>query len=424
MSVNEKRIPYDPALLPKVKMCFEKILGNNEVNLGLKFLADDHESTIEEQKSICSIPAPPFQEEKRAIDYMDRLKKSGLENVKMDEIGNVYGLLKGKANGPKLLVSAHLDTVFDKGTDTLVKDRDGLLCAPGIGDDTRGLAEILSIIRAFNKTQIQPLGDIVFCGNVGEEGIGDLRGIKHIFKKNTDIDGFISIDGSGVASITYLGTGSYRYKITYKGPGGHSFGSFGLPSAIHAQGRAISKIADIIPPATPKTTFTVGKVEGGTAINSIADRASMYIDIRSGDKRELKKLESTILECIKNAAEEENRRWNHKEKITIDIELIGDRPAAAQSVDNIIVQAAIGAINSMGLGAKLNGPGSTDANIPMSLGIPAIAVGRGGISGSIHTLKEWFDPRDAYLGPQKTFLTILSLVGIVNVCEPLLPYKK
>lgn len=423
MPVKEESSACDTVLLPKVEKYFEKIIGNEQVSHGLKFLKEDHENTIEEQKNICTIPAPSFHEEKRAMDYMKRLKDLGLQDVQMDEVGNVYGVRPGKGNGPKLLISAHLDTVFDEGTDTCVKAKDGLLCAPGIGDDTRGLAEILSIIRAFNKTDIETVGDIIFCGNVGEEGIGDLRGIKHIFKKNTDIDGFISIDGSGVASITYSATGSYRYKITYKGPGGHSFGSFGLPSAIHAQGRAIAKIADLIPPISPKTTFTVGKIEGGTSINSIAERASMYVDIRSGNKKELNELESAILECVKAAAEEENRRWNHKEKITIDIELIGDRPAGVQATDNIIVQTAIGAINSMGLVTKLNGPGSTDANIPISLGIPAIAVGRGGTSGAIHTLNEWFDPTDAYMGPQKTFLTILGLVGIKNICKPLLNKK-
>lgn len=424
MSVKKESSTYDTLLPQKVQLHFDKIIGTEQVDQGLKFLKDDHEHTIEEQKSICSIPAPAFNEEKRAKDYMKRLKDLGLQDVQMDGEGNVYGTRFGIGKGVKLLISAHLDTVFPDGTDTSVLSKDGLMYAPGIGDDTRGLAEILSIIRAFNDTGIETIGDVIFCGNVGEEGIGDLRGIKHFFNNHKDIDGFISIDGSDVSSITYLATGSHRYKITYKGPGGHSFGSFGIPSAIHAQGRAIAKISDIVPPISPKTTFTVGKIEGGTSINSIAESASMYVDIRSGSKEELLKLESLIIEYVKEAADEENRRWKHKEGITVDIELIGQRPAGVQVVNEIIVQTAIGAIKNMGLAPKLNGPGSTDANIPISLGIPAIAVGRGGKSGAIHTLNEWFDPAEAYLGPQKTFLTILGLVGIKNVAEPLLKVKK
>lgn len=398
---------------------YDRLLSNEMVQNGLKFIKEDHENTLVEQKDICGISAPTFKEEVRAKDYMIRLQELGLENVQMDIVGNVFGIRSGTGNGPKLIVAAHLDTVFPEGTNTAVLEKEGKFYAPGIADDTRGLAEILSIIRAFNETNIQTQGDIVFCGNVGEEGLGDLRGIKQLFRDNKDIDGFISIDGSEVSTITYLATGSHRYEINYEGPGGHSFGAFGLPSAIHALGRAMAKIADLDPPKEPKTTFTIGIVSGGTSVNVIAEKASMVVDMRSNSEKELLKLESEFLEIVKSAAAEENLRWNSNQ-ITVDIKLLGDRPAGSQSANEPIVQAVYAAGEMIGIQSKLSPPGSTDANIPISLGIPAIAVGRGGVSGGIHSKNEWFDPTDAYLGPQKTFLTILSLVGMKDVSSPLL----
>ncbi len=238
-----------------------------------------------------------------------------------DDIGNVLGLIRGGGDGPKLVVAAHLDTVFPEGTDTQVIERDGRFYAPGIADDTRGLAEVLGIIRAIKRSAVEPLGDILFCGNVGEEGLGDLMGTKQLFSDHRDIDGFISIDGTGVSSITYLATGSHRYKISYKGPGGHSYGDFGLPSAIHASGRAIARIADLQPPADPKTTFTVGTVHGGTSVNAIAEKTELLIDIRSNRETELLQLEAQILDIIKMSVDAENSRWK-SDQLTVDIELL------------------------------------------------------------------------------------------------------
>lgn len=398
-----------------IEKTYQAIMEYKAVKEGLDFIKEDHEDIVEEQKRICSISAPTFKEQIRGQYFYKRFKELGLEDVSIDEVGNVFGIRKGTGKGPKLLVAAHLDTVFDEGTDTNVKEKDGKLYAPGISDDTRGLVEIISIIKALNKTNIQTIGDIVFCANVCEEGLGDLRGVKHIFKKNNDIDGFISIDGTGVEHITYIATGSRRYKITYKGPGGHSLENFGLPSAIHALGRAISEIADIKTPSKPKTTFTVGKIEGGTSINSIAAEASMYVDMRSNCPEELSKLENKILNIAEDAAIKENERWNCEEKISVDIELIGDRPAGSQNANEPIVQAAACAVKTMGFEPCFSETASTDANLPISLGIPAITVGTGGKSDNVHTVREWFDPKDAYIGVQKTFLLILGLVGIEDI---------
>jgi tripeptide aminopeptidase len=409
-------------LSPRVKEAYGFLSASPAVRKGLDFIKADHENTLAEQKQICTIPAPPFQEQTRAEDYHKRLTALGLKNVRVDKEGNVFGLLPGRGKGPRLLVAAHLDTVFAKGTDTSVKEKDGKLYGPGISDNSRGLAVLLSILRAFRASGIKTTGDLLFSGNVGEEGLGDLRGVKAFFRDHKDIDGFISIDSAGTGGIIFLGTGSHRYEITYKGPGGHSFSAFGLPSATHALGRAMAKIADLKTPQEPKTTFTVGTVRGGTSVNSIAAEASMQMDMRSNREKELLELEAKFLDIVKGAAAEENARWG-SDKMTVQIKLVGDRPAGSQPPEALIVQAAWASAEALGQKPKLAEPGSTDSNLPISLGIPAITVGGGGKDGGTHSPGEWFDPVDAYLGPQRIFMTIIGLVGMEGVSTPLLPRK-
>lgn len=409
-------------LSDNTKAVYERLMATPAVKQGLDFLLADDANTLAEQIEICEIPAPPFKEEVRAAEYMKRLAALGLKDVQQDAEGNVFGVLPGTGNGPKLLVCAHLDTVFPEGTDVTVKVKDGRYSAPGIGDDTRGLAALLSVIRAFNETGIKPVGDVIFCGDVGEEGLGDLRGVKALFRDHEDIDGFISVDGSGMGGITYLATGSHRYEMTFNGPGGHSFGAFGLPSAIHAMGRAIAKIGDLQTPKEPRTTFTVGVVEGGTSINSIAAQAKMWVDMRSNELPPLLAIEKELLAAVKQGVAEENARWN-SDKITVDIQLVGDRPAGVQPADTSVVQATYAAIAALGKAPRLGGPSSTDANLPISLGIPAICIGGGGRGGNGHAPEEWYENVDAYLGPQNVFLTILGLAGVDGVTQPLLEVR-
>lgn len=420
-SAPAQTTPY--TLAPTVQEVYDRLTSQPAVRKGLDFLRADHENTVAEQKQLCEIPSPPFKEQVRAADYQKRLAALGLKDVQMDKEGNVFGLRPGTGKGPKLLVAAHLDTVFAAGTDLSVKEKDGKLYAPGIADDARGLAALLSIIRAFNETGIKTAGDIIFSGNVGEEGLGDLRGIKALFRDHKDIDGFISIDGTDAEKITYLATGSHRYEIIYKGPGGHSLNAFGRPSAIHAMGRAIAQIADLKTPLEPKTTFTVGVVSGGTSINSIAAEARMQMDMRSNRLKELLELEAKFLDIVKKAAVEENARWN-SDKITVQIKPVGDRPAGIQPPDALIVQAAWASTQAIGRQPKLGEPSSTDSNLPISLGIPAITIGGGGKEDNNHSPSEWFDPTNAYLGPQRIFLTILGLSGIDGTTKPLLPKNK
>ena len=398
---------------------FAAISGNAQVKKALDFIKQDEAKTLADQKEIVQIPAPPFKEEVRAADYLKRMQALGFKDARIDKEGNVIAVRRGSGNGPKLVVSAHMDTVFPEGTDVTVKERDGKLYAPGIGDDTRGLAEVLSLVRTLNATGIKTVGDIWFVGTVGEEGLGDLRGVKALFRDNKDIDGFISIDGGSPERVTFLAVGSHRHRVTFKGPGGHSFGAFGRPSAIHAMGRAIAKIADVQVPKQPKTTFTVGTVDGGTSVNAIAGLAVMELDMRSAENPPLLEVEAKIMKAIKEAVAEENARWGTN-AITVDIKLVGDRPAGVQQPNSPIVHAAVMGVTAVGFKPVLDQPSSTDSNLPISLGIPAVTIGRGGRGENNHALTESFDPKDAYLGVQKNLLTVLSLVGIEGVAQPLL----
>src|SRR3954469_2053496 len=249
------------------------ILANPKVMKALDDIKADDARALAEQKRITEIPAPPYKEKVRAEYYLKRFVELGFKDASIDAEGNVIALRKGSGGGPKLVVSAHLDTVFPEGTDVTVKEKDGIILAPGIGDDSRGLEALLSLIQAMNANQIATVGDVMFVGTVGEEELGNLRGVKALFRDHDDIDGFISIDGLGITRIVNQATGSHRYEMIFRGPGGHSFQEFGLPSATHAMGRAIAKISDLQTPSDPKTTFTVGTVSGGTSVNAIAGEA-------------------------------------------------------------------------------------------------------------------------------------------------------
>src|SRR6476659_2300494 len=285
----------------------EAILTHPKIVKTLDDIKADDVRAFAEQKRITEIPAPPFKEKVRAEYYQKRMQELGFKDAAIDGEGNVIALRKGTGGGrPRLVVSAHLDTVFPEGTDVTVKEKDGAIVAPGIGDDSRGLAAMLSLIKAMNENQVATVGDIMFVGTVGEEELGNLRGVKALFRDHTDIDGFIAIDGLGITRVVNQATGSHRYEMIFKGPGGHSFQEFGLPSAIHAMGRAIAGISNLQTPSEPKTTFTVGTVGGGTSVNAIAGEARMAIDMRSNATEELLKLEARLLDLVKQAVVEEN----------------------------------------------------------------------------------------------------------------------
>ncbi len=404
-----------------VKSIFATVQANAQVRKALANLRANDARTYAEQKHIAEIPAPTFMEQARAEYFLDRLKEIGLSDARIvGPEGYVIATRTGSQGSPKLVVSAHLDTVFPEGTDVRVTERDGVAYGPGICDDARGLAAVLSVAEGLCRSGIETVGDVLFVGTVGEEGLGDLRGVKALFADRKDIDGFISVDGNHPDRITHQGTGSHRYEVTFRGPGGHSFGEFGQPSAVHAMGRAVAKIADVRPPSEPKTTFTVGKAQGGTSINAIAGEARMAIDMRSNDEGALRALEEQILRLCRESVVEENQRWGST-AITMDITLLGKRPAGVTPVDAPIVQVAQMATASTLEGAKMTlSASSTDSNIAMSLGIPAVTISGGGMGGSSHSLSEWYKPVNSYAGPQKILLTLLTLVGIQGVSMPVL----
>jgi len=269
---------------------------------------------------------------------------------------------------------------------------------------------------------VQTQGDLLFVGNVGEEELGNLRGMKAIFRDHLDIDGMVGLEPAADGTVLILGTGSHRYEVSFKGPGGHSYGAFGqVPSAIHGMGRAIAKIAEVRTPSFPKTTFTVGTVGGGTSVNTIAPDARMAIDIRSDDMGSLLEAEKKILATLDEAVAEENKRWNVN-TLSVSTKLIGDRPGGRTPPDSVIVEAATRANAAFGHKTLLTGA-STDANVPMALGIPAIIIGGGGKTGGFHALSEWIDVTDGWKGAQNSLVTVLGLVGVAGVSEPLLPKR-
>ena len=404
-----------------VSAAFDAVRADPKVAKALADLETDEARTYGEQKQIAEIASPPFKETVRAEYFLKRLKEVGLADARIvPPEGYVIATRKGDGGKPKLVVSAHLDSVFPEGTNVKVTERDGVAYAPGIGDDARGLAVLLSMAGVLDKSGIETAGDVIFVGTVGEEELGNLRGVKALFRDRTDIDGFISVDGIDVRRLVHRATGSHRYEITFKGPGGHSFNAFGRPSAVHAMGRAIAKIADVRTPSEPKTTFTVGTARGGTSVNAIAGEAIMTLDIRSNDEAELLKAEEQILGCVKQAVAEENQRWNAT-ATTVEIKLIGDRPAGSTPEDSPMVQAARRSIASVVAGAEIKLAGaSTDSNVAMSLGVPALTIGGGGEGGNEHALTEWYKPANSHVGPQSVLLTVLTLVGVKGVSEPVL----
>ena len=404
----------------------DKLLRYNGVQEALKFLREDDERTLQEHLEMCQIPAPSYEEGEKAEYVRKKMVDAGLSDVHVDEVGNVLGTWKGTGNGPRIMVAGHTDTVFPRETDLTLKKEGERYSCPGIGDDTRAVAELLSLARAMNATGIRGEGDIVFCANVCEEGLGDLRGVKYLFgydnkasEECPEVDAFVSIDNQYTGGVIYTATGSHRYEVTFTGRGGHSFQNFGIPNPIHAMGRAIAQIAEFQVPDEPKTTFNVGVIQGGTSVNTISGSASMLVDLRSDSEEELNRLDKELHKVIRQAVEEENARWDaSKPQIKVQIEGRGVRPAGAQPKDCAIVKAAFRAAELLGIEPEYRYESSTDANIPISMGIPAITVGRGGEEDGIHTLQEWYEPKEAWLGPQRDLLLMILLAGAEGVCEP------
>lgn len=412
-----------PPVLAHVTAAADALSACPVVKDAIAAILRDEKLTLADQIGITEVEAPPFHEEVRAKELVRRFEALGLTGVFIDPEGNVIARRAGTGNGPTLVLGAHLDTVFPEGTDVKVREENGIYHAPGISDDARGLAVILQVLRTLQEQKIETVGDICFVCTVGEEGNGDLRGSKYLFHKSgMAIDGFISVDGVDPGRLLCAATGSKRYRVHFDGPGGHSWKNFGNSSAIHAMGRAIAKIADVRPCEDPRTTFTCGTIAGGTTVNSIAAHCEMELDMRSAGGKELDEIEAQILPLIRQACDEENARWGAQgeEAVKLTLEPIGHRPGGKQSDEVSVLQAARAAMGELGIELKKYTAASTDHNIAVSCGVPATTLGGGGAEGHNHNVREWYDPKDGYLGAQLAFLTALILVGMKGVTEPVL----
>ena len=411
-----------PPLQAHVQAAVDKLTASETIKAAIEAVKRDDEKTLADQIAITEVEAPPFHEDVRAKDMVRRFEELGLKAT-IDEEGNVLARRAGTGNGPTLVLAAHLDTVFPAGTNPKVRKEGDRYLAPGISDDARGLAVILQVLRTLQEFKVETVGDILFVCSVGEEGNGDLRGSKYLFNKSgIQIDGFISVDGVNVNRVLRGATGSKRYRVHYDGPGGHSWNAFGTPSAIHAIGRAIAKISDIQTKADPKTTFTCGTIHGGTTVNSIAAHVEMELDMRSAGASELDELEAQILPIFEQAAKDENARWGYKDEdgVKLTLEPIGHRPGGSQSDDVSVLQAARGAMAALDIPLYSYAFASTDHNIAVNKGVPATTLGGGGREGFNHNVKEWYEPVDAYQGPQLAMLTSLVLVGVAGTTDPVL----
>jgi acetylornithine deacetylase/succinyl-diaminopimelate desuccinylase-like protein len=386
-----------------------------EVLEALAYFDANLEHITEEHIKISSVPASPFDERQRAEYLREKFVKLGLEEVTIDPEGNCLGLFSGNSSSPLLVVSAHLDTVFSRDTDFSVHRRGNRLFGPGISDDASGLVALIAIIEALKTSQIKTGGSILFVATVGEEGEGNLRGVRYLLTEGqwaSRVDAFLSFDGPGIDRITNRALGSRRYRIEVTGSGGHSWGDFGIPNPIHALGRAISRLAAYPIPKSARTTFNVGRIEGGTSVNAIPAFAAMEVDLRSAVDAELRRIDAFFRRAVREAVDDENGgRRPGDQPLSLKLELTGERPTGTTPADSPLVELAMDATRAQGIEPKLD-QSSTDSNLPISLGIPAITLGSGGNASGSHTLDEWYEPEGRALGLKRGLLVILGVTGL------------
>ena len=390
---------------------------NARIQSAFKHIVDIDGLTQENHIYFTEIEAPPFKERKRAEALLAKLEELGVDKIWLDDVDNVIALVKGTEGKKTVAIDAHLDTVFPEGTDVKVKIKNDTLFAPGIGDDTRGVAMLVTILSAMKESGIKTKHDVLYIGSVGEEGLGDLRGVKNLFGENgPKIDSWISIDGGQIGRVNNKGLGSHRYEVTFKGPGGHSWGAFGLVNPHHALGTAIhhfTEAADEFTKSGPRTSYNVGIIEGGTSVNSIPFESKMQIDMRSESPEQLKEMDQILFTAISKAVMDQNQRKRLGDELTVDIKKIGDRPSGELSAELPLVQKAMAATAYFGKIPRLT-RGSTNSNIPISMGIPAVTIGRGGVGAYGHSLREWWLNKEGYKSIQLALLLLVSEAELAN----------
>ncbi len=416
----EPKAKADYTVDPKIQAVFKKLQADARIQKALAFIDADHANKLKELKEMVVLYGTPFKErELRSPMFQKKLEQYGAKDCVIDKHDNAFGWLRG-SSGPVVVFEAHLDTVFPKDVPLKVTEKDGRIYCPGIADDTSGLANVLAVMRAIQHAGLKPKGSILVVGTSGEEGEGDLRGIKGLLDDHKNIAAVVSVEPGPAGAFTYGGIASRRYEFIFRGPGGHSWGAYGLPSPIHAMGRAIAKMSNVNTPADPKTTYTVGLVSGGTSVNSIALEARCKLDMRSLSDKALADTEKTMLALVDEAVAEDNAfRAKSGKTITVEKKMIGDRPGGVQPKEAPIVQAAYASITGVGAQPLFRAPGSTNANAPISRNIPAVCMRTGGASGNGHSHDEWFQPEGSQQGAKATLLMLFALTGLPGVTEPI-----
>jgi tripeptide aminopeptidase len=392
-----------------------QLADNPEVRSALAWFARNVAAINEQQIRLTEIPAPPFQESQRAAALKDLLASAGLE-VQIDSAGNVIGELRGATEKEIVVLSAHLDTVFPPSTEVKVRREGERLIAPGISDNGTGLAALVAIARACHEAHIKPRRTILFVADVGEEGEGNLRGMRALVETyRPKLKAVIVLDGSGTDHVTTKALASRRVEATITGPGGHSWSDFGMPNPINALVRASVRFINTRVPVAPRTTFNLGQIEGGTSVNSIPYEAKLKVDIRSESEDELVKLESSLRECIAAGVrdEMESARDRTKGKLEWKVELLGSRPGGELPPHSTLLAALRAADEYVGNQSRIE-RSSTDANVPLSNGIDAISIGAGGTGGGAHSLNEWYDPAGRDMGLKRALLTLLGVSGLAE----------
>jgi tripeptide aminopeptidase len=403
-----------PAIGKRYEREVNALLQNKEVKAAFKMILELEPQTRRDLITLTEIPAPPFKESVRAKRFSEMLVAAGADSVWTDPEGNVIALQKGSQRKRTVVIDAHLDTVFPEGTDVTVKQKGDTLFAPGIGDDSRGLAILLALVKTMNTRKIKTESDILFVGTVGEEGLGDLRGVKALFNNTAlKIDSYIGLDVEGVDLIVNGGVGSLRYRVTFKGPGGHSFGDFGFVNPHNALARAIHYFvqeADRYTREGVPTTYNIGVIGGGSSVNAIPAASWMEVDMRSEDTERLKALNGLLQGAVQRGLKEENEIKRKGADLKVEVKLIGDRPAGVHKPELPLVQRAMSSVKLLGKEPKLILV-STNANIPVSQGIPAITIGVGGKGEGAHSLHEWWLNDEGHLGIQNALLILLAEAG-------------
>lgn len=397
----------------KYKKQFKSLISKKSTKADLEFIQSDSELSNKELIALNEIPAPPFEEDNRGLAFKKLLETYGVDTAWIDAAGNVIGLLKGTEDR-YVAIDAHLDTVFPIDTDVSVQFLGDTLYAPGIGDDTRGLAVVLSVLRTVKQSKLKPASNLYFIGSVGEEGLGDLSGVKYIFSdQGIKVDSWVSVDGGGLGRITNKALGSLRYRVTFKGSGGHSWGNFGIVNPHHALGAAIQKfviVADEYTKEGPKTSYNIGRIGGGTSVNSVPFASWMEVDMRSVDPVRLKRMDEILRVAVTEALKEQNNIKRSGRELEVELTEIGNRPSGELPENLPLVQNALAVLDYFDIDPSLS-RGSTNANIPISMGIPAITIGRGGIGGGAHSLNEWWLDKEGYKAVQFAYLILMMEAG-------------